>query len=161
MAYASTAATTAEDRLSETKLAELTASIVSAYVAKNALPAADVPAFIKSVSESFHTEAEVVEPEVLQPAVSVRKSVTPETITCLVCGKRHKTLKRHLASAHNMSTEDYRRAFNLSPDYPMVAPEYAAARSDMAKRIGLGRQGKGGRGAQQGVRRKRTAKAAA
>src|SRR3546814_15298153 len=95
---------------------------------------------IKSVSESFQRTPSTVEPVSITPAVSVRKSVTPTHITCLICGRPHKTLRRHLGTAHGMNPNDYRAEFGLSRDYPMVAPAYAEARSVMAKRIGLGRK---------------------
>src|SRR3546814_18797959 len=94
---------------------------------------------IKSVSESFQRTPSTVEPVSITPAVSVRKSVTPTHITCLICGRPHKTLKRHLGPAHGMHPNDYRAEFGLSRDYPMVAPASAAPRSAIAKRLGLGR----------------------
>lgn len=148
------------EKLSELKLAELTASVVSAYVAKNALPAADLPAFIKSVSESFKSEPEAVEPQAAVPVVPIRKSITQDRIICLVCGKPCKTLRRHLSTAHGMTGEDYRRTYNLPASYPLVTPEYSANRSEMAKQIGLGKQGRAAR-LSATSRKKRSTKAAA
>lgn len=134
----------AADKLTETKLAELTAQIVSAFVTNNSLPAGELPGFIKSVSGSFAREQVAPEPDAVSPAVPVRKSVTPDHLVCLVCGKHQKTLKRHIASSHGMTPDQYRTTFGLVSDYPMVASNYAQARSDMAKRIGLGQKGRGG-----------------
>ena len=79
-------------------------------------------------------------PKTLQPAVAVKKSVTPEAIVCLVCAKRFKSLKRHLQTAHQLTPSEYRVSFGLKSDYPVVAPNYAAQRSDLAKSLGLGRK---------------------
>ena len=135
------------DKLTETKLAELTAQIVSAFVANNSLPTADLPTLIKGVSSSFVREQAAPEPEQITPAVPVRKSVAPDHLVCLVCGKHQKTLKRHIATSHGMTPDQYRTTFGLSSDYPMVAADYAQARSDMAKRIGLGQKGRASKAA--------------
>ncbi len=136
------------DKLTEAKLAELTAQIVSAYVAHNALPAAELPGFIRNVTGSFQRDADAVpEPAEIVPAVSIRKSIAPDHLVCLVCGRRQKTLKRHLSTAHGLAPADYRQRFGLSPEYPMVASAYSEARSAMAKEIGLGRKGRMARGA--------------
>ena len=122
---------------------ELTASIVSAYVSNNATSAADLPGLIAQVHSALQrvsitsTEA-VAEPT--KPAVSVKKSMTPDYLICLEDGKRFKSLKRHLRSQYNMSPEQYREKWNLPADYPMVAPNYAVARSQLAKKMGLGQQ---------------------
>ena len=134
----------AEIKLNEAKLAELTAQIVSAYVTNNSLPAAELPGIIRSVSASFQRDEPATEAPEVTPAVSVRRSVTPDHLVCLVCGKHQKTLKRHLATAHGLSPADYRTRFGLPSDYPMVASAYSQARSDMAKQIGLGQKGRGG-----------------
>lgn len=129
-----------EPFLSETRLAELTAEIVSAFVVKNPVPPADLPHLIKSVSASFDREPVPAEKEeTITPAVPIRRSVSPEAITCLVCGKRCKTLKKHLSSAHGHTVESYREMFRLPDDYPLTAPKYSEARSLMAKQLGLGR----------------------
>ncbi|MFN4089203.1 MAG: MucR family transcriptional regulator [Alphaproteobacteria bacterium] len=131
-------------KLTEAKLAELTAQIVSAYVTNNSLPAAELPGIIRNVSGSFQRESVPAEVQEATPAVSVRRSITPDYLVCLVCGKHQKTLKRHLASAHGLSPSDYRTRFGLQADYPMVASAYSQARSQMAKDIGLGQKGRGG-----------------
>jgi predicted transcriptional regulator len=128
--------------LSESALLRLTAEIVSAYVSKNVLAAQQIPDLINTVFSSLTgLGAAPREPEAepLKPAVAVRKSVTPEYIICLEDGKKLKMLKRHLRSTYSMSPDEYRARWNLPSDYPMVAPNYAAQRSEFAKRIGLGR----------------------
>jgi predicted transcriptional regulator len=122
---------------------ELTAEIVSAYVSNNPVPAADMPGLINQVHAALlrvsggHTDAQ---PEPLKPAVSVKKSITPDYIVCLEDGKKFKSLKRHLRTQYNMTPEQYREKWTLPADYPMVAPNYAAARSQLAKQMGLGQQ---------------------
>jgi len=122
---------------------ELTASIVSAYVSNNSVPTADLPALIGQVHSALtrvssgHGE---VPSEPPKPAISVKKSVTPDHIVCLEDGKKFKSLKRHLRTQYNMTPEQYREKWGLPPDYPMVAPNYAAARSHLAKQMGLGQQ---------------------
>ncbi|MBI1208097.1 MAG: transcriptional regulator [Azospirillum sp.] len=128
--------------LPEGTLLRMTADIVSAYVSKNVLPAQQIPDVINTVFSSLTglngTPAEAPA-EPLKPAVPVRKSVTPGYIVCLEDGKKLKMLKRHLRSTYNMSPDEYRTRWGLPSDYPMVAPDYAAQRSEFAKRIGLGR----------------------
>ena len=124
-------------------ITSLTADIVSAYVAHNALTSDKIPEFIGSVYGALSkASVQGVEPEKveLKPAVPVKKSVTPDYIICLEDGKKFKSLKRHLKSHYDMSPEDYREKWGLPHDYPMVAPSYAAARSDLAKNMGLGRR---------------------
>jgi predicted transcriptional regulator len=122
---------------------ELTATIVSAYVSNNSVPSADLPALIGHVHSALtrvsggYGEAPSEPPK---PAVSVKKSITPDHIVCLEDGKKFKSLKRHLRTQYNMTPEQYREKWGLPPDYPMVAPNYAAARSHLAKRMGLGQQ---------------------
>jgi predicted transcriptional regulator len=121
----------------------LTAEIVSAYVSNNSVPAADIPALINQVHTALtRVSGSPVETlaEALKPAVPVKKSITPEYIVCLEDGKKFKSLKRHLRTQYNMTPEQYREKWNLPPDYPMVAPNYAAARSELAKQMGLGQQ---------------------
>ena len=118
----------------------LVTKIVSAYVGKNPLRAEDLPGLISTVHEALRvgtTPVEASQPPV--PAVPVRKSIHPDHITCLECGTPHKTLKRHLRSAHDLSVDEYRAKWSLPKDYPVVASAYAAVRSALAKRIGLGR----------------------
>jgi predicted transcriptional regulator len=122
---------------------ELTADIVSAYVSNNTVAAGDIPSLINQVHAALvrvsggHGEAPS---DALKPAVAVKKSVTPEHIVCLEDGKKFKSLKRHLRTQYNMTPEQYREKWGLPVDYPMVAPNYAAARSQLAKQMGLGQQ---------------------
>ncbi|HZQ12610.1 MAG TPA: MucR family transcriptional regulator [Pseudolabrys sp.] len=121
----------------------LTAQIVSAYVGNNSVPAGDIPALINQVHAALNRVAGKGGDgagEALKPAVSVKKSVTPEYIVCLEDGKKFKSLKRHLRTQYNMTPEQYREKWGLSADYPMVAPNYAAARSQLARQMGLGQQ---------------------
>ena len=122
---------------------ELTAKIVSAYVSNNTVAAGDIPALISQVHAALNRvsgESGDVPSEPLRPAVSVKKSITPEYIVCLEDGKKFKSLKRHLRTQYNMTPEQYREKWALGADYPMVAPSYAAARSQLAKQMGLGQQ---------------------
>ncbi|HET7384164.1 MAG TPA: MucR family transcriptional regulator, partial [Pseudolabrys sp.] len=123
----------------ELDLTSLTADIVSAYVAHNAITGNKLPEFIGSVYGALsRASAQGVEPEKveLKPAVAIKKAVTPDYIVCLEDGKKFKSLKRHLKAHYNMSPEEYREKWGLPHDYPMVAPSYAAARSDLAKNMG-------------------------
>lgn len=121
---------------------ELTASIVSAYVAKNSVPMANLADLVTSVHASLLRLGPTVEPEPVQtaPAVPIKKSVTPDYIISLEDGRKFKSLKRHLSTHYGMTPEQYRAKWNLAPDYPMVAPNYAATRSALAKTMGLGRK---------------------
>jgi predicted transcriptional regulator len=122
---------------------ELSADIVSAYVSNNSVPAADLPSLLSSVYAALTKTAEGQQEEPkaeLVPAVSVRKSVTPDAIICLEDGKSFKSLKRHLRTTYDMTPEQYRAKWSLPADYPMVAPNYAKARSELAKTMGLGQQ---------------------
>lgn len=122
---------------------ELTASIVSAYVSNNATSASEIPALIGQVHAALlRVAGGRVEPpaEPAKPAVSLKRSMTPDYLVCLEDGKRFKSLKRHLRTQYNMTPEQYRDKWNLPPDYPMVAPNYAVARSQLAKKMGLGQQ---------------------
>jgi predicted transcriptional regulator len=122
---------------------ELTAEIVSAYVSNNTVPAGEIPSLINQVHAALsRVSGKSVEgpAEPLKPAVSVKKSITPEYIVCVEDGKKFKSLKRHLRTQYNMTPEQYREKWGLSADYPMVAPNYAAARSQLAKQMGLGQQ---------------------
>jgi predicted transcriptional regulator len=124
---------------------ELATEIVSAYVSRNSVPVAELPGLIQSVHAALAkigtAEVAKAQPEPLTPAVSVKKSVTPDYIICLEDGKRFKSLKRHLATSYGMSPDEYRAKWSLPADYPMVAPAYAAARSALAKSMGLGQKG--------------------
>ncbi len=122
-------------------LVELTTRIVSAYVSNNTVLASDVPALIMdthAVLSRISGKEAVVEREELKPKVSPKKSVSPEYIVCLEDGKKFKSLKRHLRTHYNLSPEQYRAKWDLPHDYPMVAPNYARARSELAKKMGLG-----------------------
>ncbi len=127
----------------DTELVELTADIVSAYVSNNTVVAADVPALIGDVSAALGqaaAQSAVPVKEELTPAVSIKESVTPDAITCIDCGKTFKSIKRHLANSHDLSPNEYRERWGLRHDYPIVAPNYSAARSKLAKKLGLGRK---------------------
>lgn len=122
---------------------KLTADIVSAYVSNNSVPSSDLPALIGQVHSALsRVSSGQIEPssEPPKPAISVKKSITPDHIVCLEDGKKFKSLKRHLRTQYNMTPEQYREKWGLAPDYPMVAPNYAAARSHLAKQMGLGQQ---------------------
>ena len=120
----------------------LATEVVASYVRHNELPASRIPEIIHSVHDSLSVlNANGSRQKTQQrPAVPVRKSVTPDYIICLEDGKKLKMLKRHLRSAYSLTPEEYRAKWDLSPDYPMVAPNYAAQRSVFAKQIGLGRK---------------------
>lgn len=132
------------DRNSESNLLlEIAVNVVSAYVSKNPVPIADLPALIESVHSRFSSlTGTTTEPktEELKPAVPIKKSVTDNYIICLENGKQFKSLKRHLMTAYGMTPDEYRAKWNLPSDYPMVAPAYAASRSELAKTMGLGRK---------------------
>lgn len=130
------------------RLVELTAELLAAYVRENALPVGEIPSFIEKVSQalvSVNIKKEVTPNEQLRPAPAIdpRKSITPEFIVCLEDGKKFKTLKRHLASGYGLTPRQYRERWNLGPSYPMVAPNYARHRSELAKGLGFGRKRKG------------------
>src|SRR3974390_2718163 len=125
------------------ELTSLAADIVAAYVANNVISGEKLPDFISSVYAALHRAAvQGVEPPKVElvPAVPVKKSVTHDYIICLEDGKKFKSLKRHLRTHYDLSPEQYREKWGLARDYPMVAPAYAAARSDLAKNMGLGRR---------------------
>ena len=126
-----------------TPFIELTADIVSAYVSNNTVAASEIPDLINQVHLALVRVAGggvEIQAEPVKPAVSVKRSVTPEHIVCLEDGKKFKSLKRHLRTQYNMTPEQYRDKWSLPADYPMVAPNYAAARSQLAKQMGLGQQ---------------------
>jgi predicted transcriptional regulator len=126
-----------------TELVELTTEIVAAYVGANQMAAHELPNVIETVYRSLKGLSalqEPSEPEARAPAVPVKRSVTNEFIICLEDGKKFKSLKRHLRTRYNMTPEEYRAKWGLPHDYPMVAPNYAQARSDLAKRMGLGKK---------------------
>jgi predicted transcriptional regulator len=128
-------------------LVTLTADIVAAHVSNNSVAISDIPLVIRSVHEALAglgTNAAPA-PEPQQPAVSVRASIKPDYIVCLEDGKKLKMMRRHLMTAYGMTPDDYRAKWNLPKDYPMVAPNYAETRRELAKQIGLGTKGLGGR----------------
>jgi predicted transcriptional regulator len=131
------------DDANRSDLVGLTAEIISAYVSNNTVVAADLPGIIGDVHEALSKASQRIGPaerEELRPAIALKKSVTPDYIVCLEDGKKFKSLKRHLRTQYSMTPEQYRDKWALPPDYPMVAPNYAAARSQLAKQMGLGQQ---------------------
>ena len=125
------------------EILRMAVDIVAAYVSNNQLPSTQIPDVIDTVFRSLSSlDGSTVETksEPLKPAVPIRRSVTPEYIICLEDGKKLKMLKRHLRTTYNLTPEEYRAKWNLPPDYPMVAPNYAKQRSEFAKKIGLGRK---------------------
>jgi predicted transcriptional regulator len=132
--------------MSETDDKAHVAQILSSYLANNTVAANELHSVIESVKRAFGgtvgststlgAEAE----QKWTPAVPIKKSISPEELTCLCCGEKFKSLKRHLQTAHQLTPEGYRAAFDLKRDYPLVAPAYAARRSDLAKSLGLGRK---------------------
>jgi predicted transcriptional regulator len=134
-----------ESRTAKLELAGFTSQIVAAYVGRNALPPSELPGLIQTIYLSLANLGNGNHASVTgqEPAVPVKKSVTPDYLVCLEDGKRLKMLKRYLRTRYGLTPEEYRRKWNLASDYPMVAPNYAAQRSDFAKKIGLGHAGTG------------------
>ncbi len=131
------------ENLGESGYMQLTANIVSAYVSNNTVASAEIPNLIAQVYSALVriSSGQTAPPaEPIKPAVAVKRSVTPEYIVCLEDGKKFKSLKRHLRTQYGITPEQYREKWGLPPDYPMVAPNYAAARSQLAKQMGLGQQ---------------------
>jgi predicted transcriptional regulator len=129
----------------KSEIIEMTADIVSAYVGNNSVSATDLPSLIQSVHRalaSVNGAGEPVEAAPKEPAVSIKKSITPDFLICLEDGRKFKSLKRHLRTKYNLSPEEYRSKWGLAKDYPMVAPSYAQARSNLAKQMGLGQGGR-------------------
>lgn len=129
------------------ELLTLTTEIVSSHVANNTVAVSDLPNLIDNVFSTLSrlgTDAKAETPK-QEPAVSVRASIKPDYIVCLEDGKKLKMLKRHLMTHYNMTPEEYRQKWNLPADYPMVAPNYAAQRRTLAKKIGLGTKRSGGK----------------
>ncbi|HEY8963900.1 MAG TPA: MucR family transcriptional regulator [Alphaproteobacteria bacterium] len=127
------------------ELLNLTSQIVASYLSANSVPASDIPAIIDRVYKSLtniDAPQGAISADRPQPAVSIKKSVTPDYIVCLEDGKKLKMLKRHIKSAYGMTPDQYRERWGLPNDYPMVAPNYAEKRSRLAKTIGLGKQTK-------------------
>lgn len=141
---------------------EIAGTIVASYLENNQMPADDVPQFIRKVMAAVQGGPDGGAGEAAsrpEPAVPVKKSVAADHVTCLVCGKRMKALKRHLRTEHGMGPEEYRAAFGLPRDHPLVSRNYSKQRADMAKRIGLGQSG-GGRKKAAKTGTKRAAKKA-
>jgi predicted transcriptional regulator len=139
-----------------TNVVDLAADIVSAYVSNNSVPTSDLPALIGAIHTALSNVGKPQAPEAPrgEPAVPIKKSITPDHLISLFDGKKYKSLKRHLRTSHNMTPQEYRAFWNLAPDYPMVAPNYAKARSELAKTMGLGQQRR------KGPAKKRTKKGA-
>ncbi len=129
------------DSSSPSELVTITASIVAAYVSNNTVASSDIPTLIAETHAALSRaagRAGPVEREDSKPKVAVKKSIMPDYLICLEDGKKFKSLKRHLRTHYNLSPEDYREKWGLPHDYPMVAPNYAQARSNLAKKMGLG-----------------------
>lgn len=126
-------------------IVELTAEVVAAYVSNNVVPTSELSALIADVHNALGNMTVKPEPVVIEkakPAVPIKRSVQDDQITCLECGLKFKSLKRHLMTHHNLGPEEYREKWDLPADYPMVAPAYAEARSRLAKEMGLGQKRK-------------------
>lgn len=143
--------------MSDTDNQALIAQILSSYLSNNSVSPVDLPSVIATVKKAFGGGDDASSDEVgsegtqtYEPAVPIKKSITPDAIACLCCGRKFKALKRHLRTEHQLTPAEYRAAFNLKADYPVVAPNYAAQRSALAKSLGLGRRA--------GQKRGRTAK---
>ncbi|PPQ34935.1 MucR family transcriptional regulator [Rhodoblastus acidophilus] len=132
--------------VAENENTPLVAQILSSYLANNTIAPGDLMSVIQTVKTAFGVsggaavEAAAEDPKKLEPAVSIKNSISADALTCLCCGKTFKSLKRHLQSEHNMSPDEYRSAFGLKADYPIVAPNYSEQRSALAKSAGLGRK---------------------
>jgi predicted transcriptional regulator len=124
----------------------MTTEIVSAYVGNNSVSSAELPSLIQTIHRALagvNQPVHIVDVTPKEPAVPVKRSITPDFLICLEDGRKFKSLKRHLRTKYNLSPEDYRAKWGLPKDYPMVAPNYARARSDLAKQMGLGQGGRG------------------
>ena len=138
----------ATERPSSGEVLRMTADVVAAYVGNNPLATNDLPGVINTIHTSLadlSSDGGSAKPP--KPAVPIRRSVTPEFIICLEDGKKLKMLKRHLRTSYNLTPDEYRAKWQLGPDYPMVAPNYAKRRSEFAKKIGLGQKARRKRGA--------------
>ena len=134
-----------EDKLSNPEIVSMTVDITSAYLGNRSLDPDQLPEVIRTVYDTLKALGEKIETESLtppKPAVSIRRSITPDYIVCLEDGKKLKMLKRHLRAAYGMTPDEYRARWGLAADYPMVAPNYAITRSKFAKQIGLGKKRK-------------------
>ncbi len=128
--------------MENSELLNLTADIVSAHVAHNSVAVGDVASLVQRVHGALSalTQTEAAAPEEKKGLVSIRASIKPDYLVCMECGKKQKTLKRHLSTAHNMTPAQYRSDYGLPNDYPMTSPNYSQQRGDMARAIGLGRK---------------------
>jgi predicted transcriptional regulator len=151
------------DESNSQTIVEKTSEIVAAFVSNNETTTTELPALIQAVHRALSgISVAAPEPEPRkEPAISVRRSVTPDYLVCLEDGRKFKSLKRHLRTKYDMSPEDYRAKWGLPKDYPMVAPNYAAARSALAKNMGLGKGGRQPPKAAPAPRAKRAAKTTA
>jgi predicted transcriptional regulator len=150
-----------DEQSERSNIAELTTEIVAAYVSYHKLRVPDVPNVINAVGTELAAlgmGAESLALDKPAPAVSVRRSVRPDHLVCLICGRKQKLLKRHLAVEHELTPNQYRETFGLKSDYPMVAPNYAQQRRELAVKIGLGRPKKPARGARKSTARPKAAK---
>jgi predicted transcriptional regulator len=133
----------------DTATIEMTADVVAAYLTNNPVAASELPGIIQAVHQALTAAVAGPAPAAAapEPAVSVKKSITPDFLICLEDGRKFKSLKRHLRTKYDMSPEDYRTKWGLPKDYPMVAPAYAEKRSSLARQMGLGQQGRKKKGA--------------
>src|SRR3712207_250840 len=131
------------DNTAQDNLIDLTAEIVAAYISNNSIDSGQLPALIGDVHTALHRTTSGLQepaPEPQKPAISIRKSINPDYIICLEDGKRFKSLKRHLRAHYDLTPDEYREKWGLASDYPMVAPNYAKARSSLAREMGLGQK---------------------
>ena len=150
-----------EEQSERSNIAELTTEIVAAYVSFHKLRVLDVSGVINAVGTelaALGTGTASLALDKPEPAVSVRRSVRPDHLVCLICARKQKLLKRHLAVEHGLTPNQYRETFGLKSDYPMVAPNYAQQRRELAVKIGLGRPKKSARGVRKSPGRPKTAK---
>lgn len=127
-----------EGHLNFSEATAMTANVVAAFASKNELKPSEIPGFIKDVRDALMGNGGTSQAVEMKPAVPPKKSIFPDYIVCLEDGKHFKSLKRHLRAKYNLSPDAYREKWNLPSDYPMVAPNYAKARSELAKQMGLG-----------------------
>jgi predicted transcriptional regulator len=130
------------EQLERSKIAELTTEIVAAYVSYHQIRPTDVPTIINAVGielAALGKDTDAGASKKIEPVISVRRSVRPDHLVCLICGKKQKLLKRHLTVEHELTPDEYRQKFGLKTDYPMVAPDYAQQRRELALSIGLGK----------------------
>jgi predicted transcriptional regulator len=153
--------TEVDEQSDRSTIPELTTEIVAAYVSYHKLRVQDVPTVIKAVGvelASLGTEAEPSVMEKPEPVVPVRRSIRPDHLVCLICGRKQKLLKRHLAVEHELTPNQYREAFGLKSDYPMAAPNYTQQRRELALSIGLGRPKKPARRVRKSAGQSRASK---